>query len=146
MQVKDIMHKNPAVCFPETTLKEVAQMMLDYDCGSIPVVDAKESMILKGIITDRDITCRTIAKGENPLQLTVRDCMTSPAISVTQEMSLETCCRIMEDHQVRRVPVVDYTNRCCGVITQAHIAKRATEHEVADVLRSVSQKSKHNFR
>jgi CBS domain-containing protein len=63
MQVKDIMTKNPACCTAETTLQEVAKLMLEHDCGETPVVDNKKSGKMLGVITDRDITIRTVAEG-----------------------------------------------------------------------------------
>jgi len=65
MKVKDVMTADPACCISETTLQEVAQMMIDHDCGEIPVVDNKETKRPIGVITDRDIVCRAFAKGES---------------------------------------------------------------------------------
>ena len=58
MQVKDVMTTDPACCISETALQEVAQMMIDHDCGEIPVVENKETKRPIGVITDRDIVCR----------------------------------------------------------------------------------------
>jgi CBS domain-containing protein len=66
MNVGEIMTKDPACCTPDTGLQEVAQMMVDCDCGCIPVVDSEGSKMPVGMITDRDITCRVVAKGQNP--------------------------------------------------------------------------------
>jgi len=70
MQVTDIMTKNPACCTPDTNLQEVAMLMVEHDCGETPVVKDKKSMKLIGVITDRDITIRTVAEGKNPLEMT----------------------------------------------------------------------------
>ena len=83
MRVKDIMSTTVACCGPETSLPEVARMMVDNDCGEIPVVNASGAPI--GVVTDRDITCRTIAEGRNPLVMVAGDCMTSPCVTVTPE-------------------------------------------------------------
>ena len=69
MQVKEVMTADPACCTPETGLQEVAQLMIDHDCGEVPVVGNQQSRIPVGVITDRDIVCRAIAKGLNPLEL-----------------------------------------------------------------------------
>jgi len=63
MKVKDVMTADPACCIRETALQEVAQMMIDHDCGEIPVVESKETKLPIGVITDRDIVCRTSPKG-----------------------------------------------------------------------------------
>jgi CBS domain-containing protein len=139
MQVKDIMTKNPACCTAETNLKEVAMLMVEHDCGETPVVDNKKSMKLLGVITDRDITIRTVAQGKNPLEMTAGDCMSSPAVTVTRLMSIDECCTIMEDNKVRRVPVVDEKGSCCGIVAQADIAQHASKQETGDVVKKVSQ-------
>src|SRR5438105_2563014 len=120
MQVREIMTGNPACCSPDSNLQEVARMMLENDCGEIPVVHGNDKRPI-GVITDRDITCRAVAQGKNPLQMKARDCMSTPALTVTPEMSLEECCRIMEEKQIRRMPVVDEHGCCCGIVAQADI-------------------------
>jgi len=139
MQVKDIMTRNPACCTADTKLQEVAILMVEHDCGETPVVDGKKTMKLVGVITDRDITIRTVALGKNPLEMTAGDCMSSPCVTVTQEMSVEECCTVMEENKVRRVPVVDENGNCCGIVAQADIAQHATKQETAEVVKSVSQ-------
>jgi len=139
MQVKDIMTKNPACCTPDTNLQEVARLMVELDCGESPVVQSNQSMKLVGVITDRDITCRTVAVGKNPLEMTAGDCMSSPCITVTSEMSVEDCCHVMEENQVRRVPVVDENGACCGIVAQADIAQHASKLETARVVKGVSR-------
>lgn len=139
MQVRDIMTKNPACCTRDTNLKEVAMLMVEHDCGETPVVDSKKSMKLVGVITDRDITIRTVAKGKNPLELTAGDCMSSPCVTVRPDVSVEECCTVMEDNKVRRVPVVDEKGICCGIVAQADIAQHATKQETAGVVKGVSQ-------
>jgi CBS domain-containing protein len=91
-----------------------------------------------GVITDRDITCRSVAMGNNPLEMTAGDCMSSPCITVTPEMSVEDCCQVMEENQVRRVPVVDESGACCGIVAQADIAQHASKRETARVVKEIS--------
>lgn len=139
MQVTELMTRNPACCTADTTLQEVAKLMVERDCGAIPVVHDKESMRLAGVITDRDITIRTVAEGKNPLDLTAGDCMSKPCVTVTPEMSIDECCKVMEDNKVRRVPVVDEKGSCLGIVAQADIAQHATKQETAEVVKGVSQ-------
>jgi predicted transcriptional regulator len=77
---------------------------VEHDCGEIPVVDNMQSKRPVGVVTDRDITIRTVALGKNPLDLRARDCMSSPAVTVTPETSVEDCCNLMEENQLRRFP------------------------------------------
>ncbi len=139
MNVKDIMTKDPACCTAETSLQEVAQIMVDHDCGCVPVVDSEESKIPVGMITDRDITTRVVAEGKNPLDLTAADAMTSTVVSVTPETSIEECCNVMESSQIRRVAVVDANGSCCGIVAQADIATNAPAFETAEVVQEVSK-------
>ncbi len=140
MNARDIMTFNPVCCTPDTKLKEVAEMMLEFDCGEIPVVDNEKSLRPVGVITDRDIVCRAIAVGKNPLVMTAKECMTQPCISVSPETSIEECCAILEKNQIRRVPVVDDQGSCCGIVAQADLATHNLKEEVSEVLEEVSQR------
>jgi CBS domain-containing protein len=139
MQVNDVMTANPSCCTPETKLQEVAKMMVDCDCGCIPIVDGLDSKMPIGMITDRDITCRVVAHGKNPLDLTARDAMTSTVVSVTSETSLEECLDLMEGSQVRRIAVVDEKGCICGIVAQADVALNADEEKTAEVVQEVSR-------
>ena len=138
MQVKEIMTTEPACCTPDSPLQKAAQMMIDHDCGEIPVVENLENYIPVGVITDRDITCRTVAKGLNPLEMQVADCMSTPLVSVMPEDSLDKCYQVLEDNQIRRVLVVDDKGRCCGIVSLADIAERASKADSGEVLQQVS--------
>jgi CBS domain-containing protein len=139
MKVKDVMTADPACCISEAGLQEVAQMMIDNDCGEIPVVESKETKRPIGVITDRDIVCRAVAKGLNPIDLTVADCMTTPCVTVTPETSVGQCAWIMEDNKIRRVLVVDADGCCCGIVALADIALRGKTGVTAEVVKEVSK-------
>lgn len=141
MRVKEFMSPDPACCTPDTNLQEVARLMCDYDCGEIPVVDNRNSLRIVGVVTDRDITCRAVAKGMNPLEMTAASCMSSPVVTLTPETTVEECCRLMEQHQIRRLPVVDPQLRCLGIVSQADVARSATPGQTAEVLAEVSRPS-----
>lgn len=141
MQVKDIMTPDPICCTPDSTLQRVAEMMVENDCGEIPVVENMAGMLPIGVITDRDITCRTVARGLNPLTMAVAECMTTTPVTVMPDMTLEECCRVMEENQIRRVVVVDASGACCGIIAQADIARNASKRDVGEVVREVSEPS-----
>ena len=141
MQVKDIMTPDPACCTPDSTLQHAAELMVENDCGEIPVVENASNRKPVGVITDRDITCRTVAKGLNPLTMTVSESMTTPCVTVTPETALEECCKVMEEKQIRRVPVVDESGACCGIVSVADIAKHAEKRETGAVVKEVSEPS-----
>jgi CBS domain-containing protein len=143
MKVKEIMSKDPACCTRETSLQDVAILMIEHDCGEIPVVDTMESKRPVGVVTDRDITVRTVALGKNPLELRARDCMSSPAVTVTPETSVDDCCNVMEENQLRRILVIDASGCCCGIVAQADIAEHASKGDAGEVVKEVSRKT-HN--
>lgn len=138
MQVQEIMTANPACCTPDTDLQTVASLMVSNNCGAIPVVDDPNTKRLQGIVTDRDITCRTLARGKDPMSLTARDCMTWVPTTVTADATIEDCFRIMEDQHVRRIPVVDQNGCCGGIVALADIAKSAPVLDCAEVVREIS--------
>ena len=139
MKVQDVMTPNPACCTADTSLREVAEMFVDHDCGAIPVVESRESMTPIGIVTDRDIACRAIAKGLNALELTARDCMSSPDVTVREDAALDDCIEAMQQNRVRRLVVVDEFGRCCGIVSQADIALHGPKKKTAEVVRELSE-------
>ena len=141
MQVRDLMSFQPHCCTPETSLRDAAQMMCDCHCGAIPVVDAEDRKKPVGIITDRDIACRAVAKGKDPATTTVGECMSNRLATIHQDSSLEDCCAEMEEFKIRRLLVVDDKGRLCGIVAQADIALRMAEHETAEVVREISQRT-----
>ena len=138
MQVKDIMTKFPVCCTPNTPVQQVAQEMIKHDCGCLPVVESDARPKLLGVITDRDIVCRGVAKGENPQFLTAEACMSTAVVPATREMDVDTCCQLMEHHQVRRMPVVGALGFCCGIVSQADIAERCEAAQSAELVRDIS--------
>ena len=138
MSVATVMTENPACCTPNSSLTEVARLMVDNDCGEIPVVDDLATAIPVGGITDRDIVCRTIGKGRNPLEMTVGDCMSTPLISIMPDNSLDECYQLLEENQIRRVPVVDAGGKCVGIVSLADIARNAPRADAGEVLQEVS--------
>lgn len=140
-RAQDLMTPDPACCRPHTTLDEVAQLMQAHDCGEIPVIDAGERVI--GVVTDRDIVCRIVAAGKNPITYTAESCMSQPAITVRSDAPLQEIVATMEEHQIRRVPVTDERGVCVGIVAQADLARRGPERKVAELLREVSRQTQH---
>lgn len=138
--VREIMTQDPACCTPTTQLAQVARMMVDGDCGAIPVVESERSRKLVGVVTDRDIVCRTVAEKKNPIEMSAESCMSNPVVTTTPDTSIDDCCQRMEEHQVRRVPVVDQDGSCCGIVAQADVA-RARSAKAAEVVEKVSEPS-----
>ena len=97
MKAQDIMTKNPTICVSGTKLDEVARMMVENDCGEIPVVRSKDKAELLGVITDRDICCRAVATGKNPHVTTASEVMSSPAVTVSPETDISQCYKLFEE-------------------------------------------------
>jgi CBS domain-containing protein len=138
MKAKDILTANVATATSETTVEEIAKMLVEHDCGAIPIVKSGTSRKPVGIVTDRDIVCRVVALGKHPRESKAGDCMSSPCVTVTPSTHLDVCCTTMEKNRIRRLVVVDQDGICCGVVSQADIARRIADKAGA-VVREVSQ-------
>ena len=91
-----------------------------------------------GVITDRDICCRSVAQGRNPFQLMARDCMTPECVTVSPDVSLDDCVQLLEEKQIRRAIVVTPDGRCCGIISQSDIAE-ALADRAGELVRAISR-------
>jgi CBS domain-containing protein len=137
MKVSNLMTPSPATCHRHSKLQDVARMMVQCDCGAIPVVEEGTHQPV-GIITDRDITIRAVAEGRDPQSMTVGDCMSSPVETISSEAGLDECLDKMESSQIRRMIVVDSDNKTVGIVAQADIAMYAPQEETAELLHDVS--------
>jgi CBS domain-containing protein len=136
---RDVMTTNPACCTPQTPLDQVAKLMVQHDCGEIPVIDPAEHVV--GVVTDRDIVTRVIARDKNPLAYTAESAMSDPVITVQDDAPLNEVLATMEKHQIRRVPVVNEQGCCAGMISQSDVAWSAKEKDVAELVREVSRET-----
>lgn len=141
MNVDSVMTPNPACCTAQTSLKDVARMMIDNDCGQIPVVDASQRPI--GVVTDRDIAVRVVAEGRNANEATAADAMSTPVRTVTTATSLKDCVCVMEADQIRRVPVVDASGKLAGIVSIADLALAGKDEATAEVVKEVSEPTRH---
>jgi CBS domain-containing protein len=133
------MTRAPCTCSPDNSVQDVAKMMRDHDCGSVPVVEAGRVV---GIITDRDLAVRGFAEGK-AASTVVRDLMTESPQCCSEDDDVQNVERVMSDRQVRRVPIVNADGGCVGIISQADLARAASEglsdHEVAATIEHISQ-------
>ena len=139
MLIKDVMTASPTCCKPTDKLDSVAKLMLDHDCGEIPVCDGTK---LVGVITDRDITCRAVAVGKTPMAVPASDVMTRDVHTIAQDDKLEDALELMEKKLVRRLPVVAANGRIVGIVSQADLVAKAPTLKVARAMKSVSQKTR----
>jgi CBS domain-containing protein len=134
--VSTVMTSNPATCNVNTLVRDVAKMMLEHDCGQIPVIDDQGRPL--GVVTDRDIAIRVVAKGGDGTA-TAGDAMTSPVKTVRADSELKDCVCLMEEAQVRRVPVVDESGKLAGIVALADIALAGKSRATAEVVKEVSE-------
>jgi CBS domain-containing protein len=134
--IRDLMTSNPSTIEPDKTVADAAKLMRDEDAGLIPIVEGQK---LAGTITDRDIAIRVVAEGKDPQSSTVRDVMTSRLVTVDPDQDLDEALRLMAEHQVRRLPVVEEDGKLVGIVAQADIAKHTSDAQTGEVVQQISQ-------
>ena len=140
MKVKEFMSQTPVCCTPETGLIAIAKEMIRHNCGVLPVVgDTGTRKPLLGIVTDRDIVCRSLGRDEDPLGMTVGQVMTREVVSAKPNEDLMECRRRMEQSLIRRLPVVDDSGAVVGMLTQADIARSDSDATSGAFLNKLSQ-------
>jgi CBS domain-containing protein len=142
MNVKELMTSDPACCTKETSLQDVARLMVRCDCGEIPVVEGDNRKRPVGVVTDRDIVCRAVAEGRDPASMRAGDVMTSPAVCAKETDDVGAVERLMATHQIRRVPVINQSGEICGIVSVADVARRDSRKDTGQVVREVSAPSR----
>lgn len=135
MNINEVMTRNVRIASPNDTLKAAAQMMDESDFGLLPV---SENDRLIGMLSDRDITIRAVAKGLSPEHSKVRDVMTSEVKYVYDDESVEDAARNMSELQVRRLPVLNREKRLVGIVSLGDISL-SKEKTAGEALNSISQ-------
>jgi CBS domain-containing protein len=135
-KVKDVMTERPRAVTPQTPLSEVAELMDTDDVGAVPVVDGDR---LVGIVTDRDIVVRAIAKGKSPLGMPAAEVSSRELVTVSPEDDLSEALKLMAHYQVRRLAVTAEDERLVGVVSQADVALQAKEKETGELLQDISR-------
>jgi CBS domain-containing protein len=137
MRLGDLMTGAIQTVAPGASLAEAAKKMASQDIGSLPVCSDKRKLV--GIITDRDITVRAVARGLDPNQTRVQDVMTREVLSCRADSAVEDACELMESRQVRRLVVTDGEGAPIGILSLGDIALSLREHQAGEVLRKVSE-------
>ncbi|WKE64811.1 CBS domain-containing protein [Gallaecimonas kandeliae] len=154
MYVKDIMVTHAATCMPGTSLQDVAMQMWNHDCGAIVVVDAKEHPL--GIVTDRDIAMGAALQHRPLWEMRAEEITNHRELyCCVPEDSIKHALKLMEKHEIRRLPVLDKDGRLCGILSMGDIvaftnarAGKAAANQIAaaetlDYLRHVSSHHGH---
>ena len=135
MKVSEVMTRDVQTVRPDQPVQQAASFMLSADAGSIPVTDGDR---LIGMITDRDIAVRGVAKGYGP-DTPVREIMTGDIICARADDEIEDAASRMSEAQVRRLPVLDEAERLCGIVSLGDLSQQADEDCAAEALEGVSQ-------
>jgi len=136
-RIGDIMTRKPRVIQPDATVADAAILMRRLDVGALPVCDGSR---LIGMVTDRDITTRSTAEGRDPHLTPVRDVMSPGVAWATEDDLVEEAARIMRDHRIRRLPIVDERHSLVGVVSLGDLATEVGDDEVSgDTLESISE-------
>lgn len=124
MQCSEIMTKNPECCLPSDMVIKAAQLMKSEDVGPIPIVADKDGKRLTGIITDRDLAIKVIAEARDPNTTRLADVMSDDVVSCKETDDVDDVLKLMQENQVRRIPVVGKNDQLLGIIAQADVATR----------------------
>ena len=135
-KVHDVMTDSPRCVTRETSVSDAAVLMESEDVGSLPILDGDQ---LAGVVTDRDIVIRAIAKGKDPRGMAVRDVASRELVTVQADDDLMDALQLMATRQVRRLPVVDENNRLVGILSQADVAVSAKEKSVGEMVEEISK-------
>lgn len=137
MQLKEIMTADVEVIRPDSSIADAAKKMRSLDVGSLPVCDGER---LLGMVTDRDITIRATADGRDPNNTLVRDCMSREIVYCFEDQSAEEAERLMQEKQIRRLPVLTREKQLAGIIALGDLATKTDDvQQVGRTVREISE-------
>lgn len=139
MKIREVMSQNPSCCMPSDSAQSVAVMMRDRNVGAIPVVADQQSRKLIGMITDRDFCCSIVADGLDPKTTTIEKFISLNPVTCREGENVENCERLMQQHQVRRIPIVDANDCVIGIVSQADLALRDRPERVSRTVAAISK-------
>ena len=135
MQVKDAMHIGVESATPATSVSEVAKIMVEHDIGAVPIIDKGG---LCGILTDRDIACRALSNGKTPSGIAAKDIMSEKPVYCRETEDIGDAVHLMEDNQVRRLPVVNDVGELVGILSLGDIAHATSQDLTGEVTKAVT--------
>ncbi len=139
MKVADVMTRSVDVANPDARLDEAAERMRQLDAGVLPVVDGDKVV---GMITDRDITIRATAEGRDPVTTKVSEIMTSEVVFTYDDEDVKDAAKLMQDHQVRRLVVLDREKKLVGIVSLGDLAVDTKDDKLkGQVLEDISKPS-----
>ena len=139
MRVREAMTSDPVCCLATDSAQHVAGILRKLNVGSMPVVTDHESRKLIGIITDRDLCCSVVADGLNPQSTSIEKSFSMNPVACREGEDLDHCERLMQERQVRRIPIVDGDGRVIGIVSLADLALRDRPERVGKTVAEVSK-------
>lgn len=150
MKLESVMTRNPTCCRKDDSVLTAARIMRDLDVGAVPICEGRErpedgakviSRKLEGFLTDRDIVIRCVCEGLDPDHIKCQDIMTDDVLTATPDMHADTAARMMAEHKVRRLCVVDpQTHDLVGIVALGDLATHDKSDEAAgEALETISK-------
>lgn len=135
-QIKELMTVKPRTVKAGDSIVDAAKLMKGEDTGVAPIVDGDK---LVGVITDRDIAVRVVAEGRDPESTKVDEIASQNLVTIDPQQDLDEALRLMAQHQVRRLPVVEEDGKLVGIIAQADVARHADSSRTGEVVEEISE-------
>ena len=141
MRIKDVMTREPATCSPATDLAAAAALMLDKDCGILPVVDDHGKLV--GVVTDRDLYIALATRNVLASQMTVGEVARKQVFTCGPDDDVHAALATMKQHRVRRLPVEGFGGTIAGIVSMNDILlaagarKPIRDVDVAETLRAI---------
>src|SRR5438094_10083765 len=134
--VQELMTSNPCSIDSDKSVAYAAKMMRDENVGLAPIVEGNR---LIGTVTDRDIAIRVVAEGKDPESTKVTEVASTDLVTVDPQQDLDEALRLMAQHKVRRLAVVEEDGRLVGVLAQADVAREGDDAQTGQVVQEISE-------
>jgi CBS domain-containing protein len=135
-QISELMTVKPRTVKTGDSIVDAAKLMRGEDAGIAPIVDGDR---LVGVLTDRDIAIRVVAEGKDPASTKVEEIASTNLVTIDPQQELDEALRLMAQHQVRRLPVVEEDGRLVGILAQADVARHIDSARTGELVEEISE-------
>lgn len=136
-QIKELMTVKPRTVKQGDSIVDAAKLMKGEDTGIAPIVDGDQRLV--GVVTDRDIAIRVVAEGRDPQTTKVEEIASQNLVTIDPQQELDEALRLMAQHQVRRLPVVEEDGKLVGIVAQADVARHSSPERTGKVVEEISE-------
>jgi CBS domain-containing protein len=134
--VREVMTSNPRTVDADSDVASAAKLLKEEDVGVVPVVEGDQAI---GVLTDRDIVVKVVAEGKDPQTTKARDVASKNVVTVDPQQDLDEALRLMAEHQVRRLPVVEEDGKIVGIVAQADVARHTDDAKTGELVEEISK-------